>query len=737
MSETIIDISDSDPDDDERLFKVNDKINSDCVSSDESESDDDSCQRPKDFWSAVATTNPEANRPGMESDTDLSPASSPACSRKKRSREKNTIPEPTPVYELSIEQLQNERARLRKDNLYNLTHYQRVEEALESKKMVQDKKRKEKDSEATTTDASDSIPPPGPDNVARRQQHYDVDTDDNSISSNRNHNRFGAYDICDDTTTAKSTKTTGLTLSDNVARRQQHYEAENDDNSISSNRKHHRFCANEICDDTTSAKSSKTTGELSSPFQPNQLSSTFDNGSSLTTYDMMLSDLGDYRSNPNFREIVTIQHEQYGPLPLVLYRTDNRTYAQTRRQAVKHYKRFLKWNKIGGKSIPTRSTGIVQDNNSVSRAVTQVKNSNVQENTVGSSEVPQVTTINDTTSVNDHAVLPTGNSNVQENIIVSSEVTQGTTVNDTTSVNDQEIETSSCSGSVTSVATSVSLSTDDSTVSNGSYVSSVISHPPPNIDHVTDPYLRRLANRSPLPVENNTDTPSLSTETLTVTSVATSVPLSTDDSTVSNGSNLSSVISHPPPNIDHVTDPHLRRLANRSPLPVENIADTTSISTDGFNVTNPSNFSSVINHPQSNITNVNDPHSRHLANRLPVLPENNADPPFVELISNSDSQAGLDVTSDTNNITNYLDDNSTVDPSNVEDKNRLLNSNKQDKDYFHRSKHFVSVVCYIHCVKWYCTIHVLDKCLCNSVVDIQSRLDLVGDWKTLPIANHA
>ena len=266
MSEKIIDISDSDPDEDESLFRVNKKKNSDCDSSDASESDEDSFQIPKDFWSAVPTTHAEANRPGMEPDTDLPPA----YSREKISREKNTIPEPTPVYELSIEQLQNERARLRKDNVYNLTHYQRVEEALESKKMVQDKKRKEKDSEATTTDASDSIPPPGPDNVARRQQHYDVDTDDNSISSNRSHNRFGAYDICDDTTTAKSTKTTGLTLSDNVARRQQHYEAENDDNSISSNRKHHRFCANEICDDTTSAKSSKTTGELSSPFQPNQ-----------------------------------------------------------------------------------------------------------------------------------------------------------------------------------------------------------------------------------------------------------------------------------------------------------------------------------------------------------------------------------------------------------------------------------------------------------------------------------
>ena len=88
MSETIIDISDSDPDDDERLFKVNDKINSDCVSSDESESDDDSCQRPKDFWSAVATTNAEANRPGMESDTDLSPASSPAYSRGKNLEKK-------------------------------------------------------------------------------------------------------------------------------------------------------------------------------------------------------------------------------------------------------------------------------------------------------------------------------------------------------------------------------------------------------------------------------------------------------------------------------------------------------------------------------------------------------------------------------------------------------------------------------------------------------------------------
>ena len=399
----------------------------------------------------------------------------------------------------------------------------------------------------------------------------------------------------------------------------------------------------------------------------------------------------------------------------------------------------------------------------------QKGNSNVQENTVGSSKVPKVKTVNDTTSVNDNAVLPTGNSIVQENIIVSSEVPQVTTVNDTTSVNDQEIETSSCSGSVTSVATSVSLSTDDSTVSNGSYVSSVISHPPSNIDHVTDPYLRRLANRSPLPVENNTDTPSLSTETLTVTSVATSVPLSTDDSTVSNGSNFSSVISHPPPNIDHVTDPYLRRLANRSPLLVENNSDTPSlstetltatsvatsvplstddstvsngsnfssiishpppnidnvtdpnlrrlanrspllvennvdtpsISTDCFNVTNPSNFSSVINHPHPNITNVTDPHSRHLANRLPLVPENNTDPPFVEPISNPDNEARLDVTSDTNNITNYLDDNSTVDHINVEDKSRHLNSNKQDKDYCHRSKHVVSGVSYIHCVRWH------------------------------------
>ena len=331
----------------------------------------------------------------------------------------------------------------------------------------------------------------------------------------------------------------------------------------------------------------------------------------------------------------------------------------------------------------------------------QKGNSNVQENTVGSSKVPKVKTVNDTTSVNDNAVLPTGNSIVQENIIVSSEVPQVTTVNDTTSVNDQEIETSSCSGSVTSVATSVPLSTDDSTVSNGSNVSSVISHPPPNIDHVTDPYLRRLANRSPLLIENNVDTPSLSTETLTATSVATSVPLSTDDSTVSNGSNFSSIISHPPPNIDNVTDPNLRRLANRSPLLVENNVDTPSISTDCFNVTNPSNFSSVINHPHPNITNVTDPHSRHLANRLPLVPENNTDPPFVEPISNPDNKARLDVTSDRNNITNYLDDNSTVDHINVEDKSRHLNSNKQDKDYCHRSKHVVSGVSYIHCVRWH------------------------------------
>ena len=434
MSEKIIDISDSDPDEDESLFRVNKKKNSDCDSSDASESDEDSFQIPKDFWSAVPTTHAEANRPGMEPDTDLPPA----YSREKISREKNTIPacitnlpgyqlrkdngfSPSTLEQCTLEQLENELYRLKHDHGSSLSEYEQIADEIEDRKMIhQDRKRKERHSEATTTDLSDSIPSPVPDNVARRQQHYEVENDDNSISSNRKHNRFGAYDICDETTSAKSSKTTGLilsdnitrrqqhyevenddnsisakssnttgltlsdnvarryevenddnsisaksskntglTLSDNVARRQKHYEVENDDNSISSNRKHNRFCANEFCDDTTSAKSSKTTGELSSPFQPNQSSSTFNNGSNLTTYDMMLSDLGDYKSNPNFREIVTIQHEQYGPLPIVLYRTDNRTYAQTRRQAIKHYKRFLKWFKIGGKSNPARSTGIV------------------------------------------------------------------------------------------------------------------------------------------------------------------------------------------------------------------------------------------------------------------------------------------------------------------------------------------------------------------------------------------